>query len=87
MTEKEIVEWQHQLDGHACKHAPGVGDGQGGLTCCSPWGRRVRHDRATELTDCSEARMGTLKFWGSPENLLRFTIPFPSLINHFPLIK
>ena len=23
---------------------PGVGDGLGGLTCCSPWGRRVRHD-------------------------------------------
>ena len=23
---------------------PGVGDGQGGLACCSPWGRRVGHD-------------------------------------------
>ena len=22
------------------KPAPGVGDGQGGLVCCSPWGRR-----------------------------------------------
>ena len=29
----------------------GVGDGQGGLTCCGSWGRRVRHDWATELTD------------------------------------
>ena len=28
---------------------PGVGDGQGGLVCCDSWGRRVRHDRATEL--------------------------------------
>ena len=27
----------------------GVGDGQGGLVCCSPWGHRVRHDWATEL--------------------------------------
>ena len=27
----------------------GVSDGQGGLVCCSPWGRRVRHDWATEL--------------------------------------
>ena len=29
----------------------GVGDRQGGLACCSSWGRRVRHDWATELTD------------------------------------
>ena len=28
---------------------PGVGDGQGGLACCSPWGCRVGHDWATEL--------------------------------------
>ena len=28
----------HQLDGHHFKQAPGVGDGQGSLACCSPWG-------------------------------------------------
>ena len=83
----EIVGWHHQLDGHAFKHAPGVGDGPGSLAYCSPWGRRVRHDRVTALTDCNEARMSTLKFWSSRENLFRFTIPFPSLINHFSLIK
>ena len=26
--------------GHEFEHAPGVGDGQGGLACCSPWGRK-----------------------------------------------
>ena len=26
-----------------------IGDGQGGLACCNSWGRRVRHDWATEL--------------------------------------
>ena len=26
------------LDGHEFEQAPGVGDGQGGLACCSPWG-------------------------------------------------
>ena len=31
----------------------GVGDGQGGLACCSPWGRRVGHDRATEQQQCN----------------------------------
>ena len=40
MTEDEIVGWHHWLDGHEFKQAPGVGDGQGGLMCCSPWGRK-----------------------------------------------
>ena len=30
--------WHHWLDGHEFEQAPGVGDGQGGLACCSPWG-------------------------------------------------
>ena len=38
MTEDEMVGWHHQLDGHEFEHAPGVGDGQGSLGCCSPWG-------------------------------------------------
>ena len=36
-TEDEMVGWHHQLDGHEFEQAPGVGDGQGGLLCCSPW--------------------------------------------------
>ena len=40
MTEDEMFEWHHQLNGHEFEQAPGVGDGQGGLTCCSPWGRK-----------------------------------------------
>ena len=34
----EIVGWYHQFDGHEFEQAPGVGDGQGSLACCSPWG-------------------------------------------------
>ena len=30
----------HRLNGHGFEQAPGVGDGQGGLACCSPWGCR-----------------------------------------------
>ena len=37
MTEDEMVGWHHQLDGHKFEQAPGVGDGQGSLVCCSPW--------------------------------------------------
>ena len=28
----------HRLHGHKFEQAPGVGDGQGSLVCCSPWG-------------------------------------------------
>ena len=37
ITEDEMVGWHHQLDGHEFEQAPGVGDGQGSLACCSPW--------------------------------------------------
>ena len=35
-TEDEMVGWHHRLDGREFKEALGVGDGQGGLVCCSP---------------------------------------------------
>ena len=37
-TEGKMVGWHHQLDGHEFEHALGVGDRQGSLACCSPWG-------------------------------------------------
>ena len=37
MTEDEMVRWLHRLDGHELEQALGVGDGQGGLACYSPW--------------------------------------------------
>ena len=37
-TEDEMVRWNHQLNGHEFEQTPVVGDGQGGLACCSPWG-------------------------------------------------
>ena len=39
-TEDEMVGWHHWLNGHEFEQATGVGDGQGGLVCCSPWGHR-----------------------------------------------
>ena len=38
MTENEMVGWHHWLKGHEFEQAPGDGDGQGSLECCSPWG-------------------------------------------------
>ena len=40
-TEDEMVGWHHGLNEHEFEQAPGVGDGQGGLVCCSPWGHKV----------------------------------------------
>ena len=36
----ELVRWYHQLNGHKLEQAPRVGDGQGSLACCSPWGHK-----------------------------------------------
>ena len=40
MTEDEMVGWHHQLNGHKFEQAPGAGDEQGSLVCCSPWGHK-----------------------------------------------
>ena len=37
-TEDEMVGWHRRLNGHGFGWTPGVGDGQGGLACCSSWG-------------------------------------------------
>ena len=39
-TEDEMVGWHHLLNGHEFEQAPGVGDGQGSLVCCSPRGHK-----------------------------------------------
>ena len=42
-----LVGWHHQLDGHELEQAPGVGDGQWRLACCSSWGHK--ESETTEL--------------------------------------
>ena len=54
MTEVEMAGWHHRLDGHDFEGTPGVGDIQGGLACCSSWGRRVRHNWVAELTELTD---------------------------------
>ena len=44
--ENEMVGWHHQLDGHEFEQALGIGDGQGSLVCCSPWG-----GKESDMTD------------------------------------
>ena len=40
MKEDKMVGWHYQLNRHEFEQAPEVGDGQGSLVCCSPWGRK-----------------------------------------------
>ena len=40
MTKDKMVGWHHRLNGHEFEQALGVGDGQGSLVCCSPWGSK-----------------------------------------------
>ena len=40
MTEDKMVGWHRWLNGHGFGWTLGVGDGQGGLACCSSWGRK-----------------------------------------------
>ena len=39
-TEDEMIEWHHWLDGHEFEQVLGIGDGQGSMACCSPWGHK-----------------------------------------------
>ena len=52
MTEDEMVGWHHWLGGHEYERTPGVGDGQGGLSCWSPWG--CKESDTTERLDWTE---------------------------------
>ena len=54
MTEDEMVGWHHQLDGHEFEQAPGVGDGQGSLACCSTWG--LKESGTTKRLNWTELR-------------------------------
>ena len=54
-TEDEMVEWYHRLIGHEFEQAPGAGDGQAGLACCRPWGRK--EPDTTERQNWTETQM------------------------------
>ena len=49
-TEDEMAWWHHRVIGHEFQWTPGVGDGHGGLACCSSW-------------DCKEADMTEWLNW------------------------
>ena len=65
ITEDEMVGWHHRLSGHGFGWTPGVGDGQGGLVCCSSWGHK--ESDMTELlnwTELNSLRGNSVSFLG-----------------------
>ena len=54
-TEDKMVGWQQRLDGHVFEQALGVGDGQGSLASCSPWG--CKESDTTERLNRTEVRL------------------------------
>ena len=68
MTAHEMVGWHHRLNGHESESTPGVGDGQGGLMCCSPWGRKE--------SDTTERLSWTETFY---KHLFYYSCYFPTL--------
>ena len=58
-----MVGWHHQLNGHEFEWTLGVGDGQGSLVCCSPWGdKRAGYDLAIKQQQNPKKSNVTEKF-------------------------
>ena len=69
-TEDEMVGWHHWLTGHEFGKTPGIGDGQGGLTCYGSWGRK-------------ESEMTEWLNWTETLNITLFPKHFCVWIFHF----
>ena len=66
MTEDEMVGWHHWLR-HEFEKALRVGDGQGSLACCSPWGHK--ESETTERLNWTEQTLDTSSLRSSPSEL------------------
>ena len=63
-----MVGWHHWLTRHEFEQAQGVGDGQGGLVCCSPWGHK-ESDTTQQPNNSVDSKW---QWWGSNQ----LTIPY-----------
>ena len=79
MTEDEMVGWHHRLDGHEFEWTPAVGDGQGGLVCCSPWGlkelnmfEQLNNNKMTKYVKFSSDSPKEEKVWEAGKIILAY---------------
>jgi len=71
MTEDEMVGWHHRLNGHEFEQAPGAGDEQESLACCSPWS--CKESDTTEWLNWTEVE---IQIFVNP-NLINIAWVFP----------
>ena len=79
----EMFGWHHRFNGHESEWTPGVGDGQGGLACCRPWGHKESNmtERLNELnwTETSHVQRlwdsKFLLFGKKDKNFLKYHFP------------
>ena len=77
-TEDEMVGWDHRLSGHDCEQAPGVGDGQGSLACCSPWAHKeLDTTERLNWTDWETSWQNLVTQVSSQRGLLSHPVQFP----------
>ena len=71
-AEDKIVGWHHWLSGHEFEQALGVGDGQGGLACCSLRGHK-ESDTTEQLNWTVYSQFYIHKSWSQIMSLARIT--------------
>jgi len=76
-TEDEMVGWYHQLNGHEFEQTPGVGDAQGDLLCCSPWG--LKELDTTEWVNWTDWWIWHFRFL---YNIVLYSIGLTSITSH-----
>ena len=81
MTEDEMAGWHHLLNGQESGKTPGVGDGQGGLVCCSSWGCK-ESDMTEWLTELNLMTILSPLLWSTAQKLKLFSKYYFSLTMH-----
>ena len=84
-AEEEMVGWHHRLSGREFEQAPGVGDGQGGLSCWFMGSQRVGHDWATEL-NWTEG-LGSQCYWMERSDFSKTHASYPNLYSSWSVSK
>ena len=86
-TEDKMFGWHHQLNGHKFDQAPGEGEGQGSLVCCSPLG--LKESDTTDWTNGTEVnqyRFVTIKLKETTISLTRVVLPNSMCQKHLGIL-
>ena len=82
MTEDEMDGWPHLLNRHEFEPAPGDGEGQGRLACCSPRGRK-ESDTTYWLSHNNNEQCRVTKMDKQASPCLKFLSPWPTHSSFF----